>query len=179
MKNIFLLRHAKALPSTGEADHLRKLSDDGLQDASRLGDVIKRKKYDIDLCYCSSALRTKQTYEKIAEISPAKTIQFIEKIYSASTGDLFQIIQNSHDDHKSIMIVGHNPSIYELAAKLSGEGQVTLLNKLSSGYRPGTLSVIKADIDYWSDIQLGENILFDYCDPKDYNPRLAGPTDWT
>ena len=64
MKQIFLLRHAKSdWDSLNQQDFDRPLAKRGIEEADLLSKHIKEKHYLIDKVLCSSALRTKQTFD--------------------------------------------------------------------------------------------------------------------
>ena len=68
MKQIFILRHAKSSWDNRElADFDRPLSMRGENDAKKLNTFVKKKSFYIDKVLCSSANRTKETFDLIAD----------------------------------------------------------------------------------------------------------------
>lgn len=156
MKRLFLLRHAQAASAKGHADHERILTERGQAQAVTLGKTMSQKGYQPELVYCSFATRTRQTYDGLSvSLEPGK-VEYSEQIYYASRGELLDIIQKTSDEVSSILLVAHNPSIYELAVMLSSDQA-----RLSMGYNPATLSVLDCACENWADIQPGENTLVD------------------
>lgn len=169
MKRLFLLRHCEALPSQGAHDKDRHLSTRGHEQAKALGKAMQESGYTPQTILCSAATRTRQTFEGLSESFSALDIDFKDHIYTASTGELFTMIQEISDDIQQLMIIAHNPSIYELSLRLCGSEKPTMISKLGMGYAPGSLSVIDIVKDKWADIQLGENILENVISPSDYH----------
>ena len=67
MKQIFLLRHAKSDWSTlGQQDFERPLAKRGINDAMLISQYIQDKKHSVDAVFCSSAVRTKETFDLCA-----------------------------------------------------------------------------------------------------------------
>lgn len=179
MKTLFLLRHASALSSGEEGgDKERKLAPQGEADARALGRAMAHKDYRPDYVLCSSAARTRQTLECALEAPGDVQSDFQDVLYNGSAGDLLYAIRQGGGAADSLLVVGHNPGIHELAALLTGSGPQSLAARLAGGYRPGTLSVLKCDIESWDALQEGKNELADFLEPPDYNAP-ANPARWT
>ena len=178
MKTLYLLRHAMAMPSDGKSDSARKLAPQGKDDALALGHVMKTKSYAPDCVLCSPSIRTRETLESITESLGDLNAEFPDKIYDGTRGDLLAFIQSTDDKHDSLLVVGHNPGIHELAAILALEDSATLMNRLAGGYKPGSLCRLECPIDSWAAIQPAENMLKDFLEPLDYNAP-ATPARWT
>ena len=158
MKKLFLLRHAEA-SMNAPSDRERPLTDFGKSQASALGEDMKRKNFVPELIYCSPARRTSETYEglnfeNIAAEQP-------ERLYNAPACDLLNFIQNTNSNIASVMVIAHNPGIYQLAHVLAAEDVSDAYNKVLMGYPPASLSVLECDIDDWASIQPGQNTLID------------------
>src|SRR6056297_3405337 len=121
MKRLYILRHAKAMPAEGESDAERRLAPKGEQDAQSLGKIMSGKSYAPDLIYCSPARRTKETMEGLCQTLGEIKTKLEPKIYSASQGDLFTLIQNAEPSCETLILIGHNPAIHQLAATLATE----------------------------------------------------------
>jgi len=179
MKRLLLLRHAQALPAEGGSDIDRALSPKGLSDAYALGQTLKAKDIGPAHIVCSSAKRTQQTCgELLKGLEDNIHTEFSKMIYSASFGDLLHLIQSTDDELESLMVIGHNPTIYELAVRMASEGSDTDLNHLGQGYAPATLSVIETDIERWAEINPKACTLAALLDPLDYNAPST-PARWT
>ena len=179
MKRLLLLRHAQALPAEDGSDINRTLSPKGLADALALGKTLKKRELLPDYILCSSARRTQKTCEEVLKgLEENIHTEFLKSIYNASMGDLLTLIQSTKDSADTLMIVGHNPTIYELVATMAAEGNESVLNHLAQGYAPATLGVIETDIEHWANINPHACRIADLLDPLDYNAP-ARPTRWT
>ncbi len=180
MKRLLLLRHAQALPANGGQDFDRALSPKGLEDAAALGRTLIQRGLLPDYILCSSARRTQQTCKEALLKTDEHKIHssFTKDIYNASRGALFHLIQSLDHNPETVMLVGHNPAIYELAAMLATSGNDTVLARLGNGYQPASLSVIEAQIDNWAALDPDKCQIVDLLDPLDYNAP-ARPTRWT
>lgn len=178
-KKLFLLRHAQAASAQSNGDKSRNLTPKGIDDARALGQEMHRCDFIPDMILCSGATRTKETLAEIMKsLDKATTeITYDDIIYSGSTGDYLHLIQNMDDAYQNVLMVAHNPSIYELAILLSGMGSDSVMQRLSEGYQPATLSAIEVSCEKWADIQPAENTLIHIMNPMDYNAP-ARPTRW-
>jgi len=181
MKRLYLLRHAKTLSAEiGQDDFTRELAPQGVSDSDALGKELLRKSYVPELVLCSPALRTEQTMKGVLKSLPSESVsqKMVEKIYDSSRGDLFAQIQDAPDNVHALMLIGHNPAIYELSVMLASDGRDYLIDRLTVGFKPGTVSVFDCDCKSWGDFQPDANTLIDLLEPLDYNAP-ATPARWT
>lgn len=177
-KRLFLLRHAVALPATAaQDDFARNLAPAGVDDAHALGRYMKTCGFIPDYILCSSAVRTQQSLQHLAHDLDLPKAHYLKVFYTGAAGDYLHELQKIPDTAKNVLLIGHNPSIYELVARLCAHGRERALQKLTEGYRPASLSVIHCPRAEWGALQLDENYLYDLTDPLDYNAP-ARPTRW-
>lgn len=176
-KNLFLLRHAMAVNELSDGDQGRALAPKGKEDAEALGDYMKHHDFTPDLVLCSPARRTRETLEGVQTHLDADNVKTIDILYSGGAGDYLYEIQQCDDKYDNILIVAHNPSIYELARLLAAQGSDSVMQRLSEGYPPASLSVVNLVCEKWADIQPAENTLAAIVNPMDYNAP-ARPTRW-
>jgi len=176
-KRLFLLRHAIAVNEMSDGDEGRALAPKGIEDAQALGDYMKHHNYTPDLVLCSSARRTRETLEGVQTHLDAGNVKTLDILYSGSAGDYLYEIQQCDNKYDNILIVAHNPSIYELVRLLAAQGSDSVMQRLSEGYSPASLSVVNCVCEKWADIQPAENTLAAIVNPMDYNAP-ARPTRW-
>ena len=121
-RTLLVLRHAKSSwKNEGLADHDRPLSSRGKRDAVHMGREIQRRGLVPDLIICSTAKRARSTVKRILrEMNADPDIQYNDEIY---LGDIFshlQALSAAPDEARSLMIVGHNPTLEELVHLLTG-----------------------------------------------------------
>jgi phosphohistidine phosphatase len=121
MKTLLLLRHAKSSwdqPSLADFD--RPLNQRGLRDAPRMGKELARRKTRPELVLCSPALRARQTLELFTGPAGLTMEPIYEpRIYNASARNLLEVIQETPGRVDRIMLVGHNPGLEDLFARLT------------------------------------------------------------
>lgn len=112
MARLYILRHGKTetFSSTG-LDFDRNLVQRGERNSSQIGKMIHDHFQKPDLIVYSPANRTQQTASLILnEISDTLSIDD-RRIYNADPETLFDVITDHGFDHKTIMLVGHNPGL--------------------------------------------------------------------
>jgi phosphohistidine phosphatase len=152
MRRLLLLRHAKAERSIpGGSDHERALTERGRSDARKLGAYLARHALTPDLAVVSSAARTRQTWDMVAAaLSVAPPVQFDRSIYDATPEAILQAIKDVGPAAPTLLVIGHNPSLQELAAMLVASGDVETREQLSEGFPTSALAVIGFAFDDWS-----------------------------
>ena len=120
MKTILLLRHAKSDWGDPElTDFDRPLAKRGQKDAPLMGEVVKQLEHVPDLILSSPALRAQETAELVAEACGyKKSIEWVETFYTGGCDDSLTTLQGLPASIERVMVIGHNPTIEELAATL-------------------------------------------------------------
>ena len=125
-KHLFLCRHAHTQePAPGQRDFDRALTAAGRQEAALTGAFIASFGLKPDAFFCSAALRTFQTAEEIAQILSFKLseLKSSQDLYNIQSQSLLHRISNFEDNWQTVIIVGHNPAISEVASRL-GNGRI-------------------------------------------------------
>ena len=113
VKTLVLIRHSKAEP-LGEDDHARSLSPRGQSDATAVNRWLKEERIVPDRVIVSTARRTRETWALAGVIPPV----YDERVYEASVRDLRTLIAETEPSLETLVLVGHNPSIQDLAWQL-------------------------------------------------------------
>ena len=118
---LILLRHAKSDWSTGAPDHERPLAPRGLRQAPEAGRWLAAHIEQIDLAVVSTAERARATWSlAAAELDVAPDIRFADEVYGASADSLLSVVQGLSEDLSTVVLVGHNPGLDDLASTLAG-----------------------------------------------------------
>ena len=147
MKNLYLIRHAKAMPAVPTmADRDRPLDEHGERDAKRLGRRLHHDKLHVDLMISSPARRALGTARIIAHklIHDEGTIVVDERIYASDVDTLIRIIGETDSRIESLMLFGHNPELSMLARRLCDE-----IDDMPTC----ALARFRFDVQSWGDIE--------------------------
>lgn len=145
MARLYLLRHAKAgwaLPGVRDFD--RPLDDTGKADAEQVGERMSELGYVPDITLCSGALRARQTLEGVAARADTGRVHFDDTLYITDAAGYLDIIRN-HGDSGSILIIGHNPMMEDLASAVAGDGEEMARGALNGGFPTSGLAVVRFD----------------------------------
>lgn len=120
MKKLYLLRHADAAPKgPGQKDHERPLTPHGRRRAAEVATESKLKKLFFDIILTSPYVRARETARIFADIHeiPEKMIEEPFLACGCSVAEI-RMILSRHPDCDSILCVGHEPDLGEIAAAL-------------------------------------------------------------
>jgi phosphohistidine phosphatase len=117
--NIHFLRHAKTnqVSPTGR-DFDRELLQQGEEQLRSFQEFAGLNQLSLAHIYCSTAMRTRQSYAHIAGLFPNASISFHDELYLASATDLLQFINEKKSD-QDFLLIGHNDGLSELVSYLS------------------------------------------------------------
>jgi phosphohistidine phosphatase len=168
MRQLFLVRHAKAELATGSDDYARKLTGRGRADARRVAQALAGRHFLPDVLIHSGAARAKETAEILA--AEWRTKVGIEEdigLYDASLTTLFDRTRAIGHAHKSAGLVGHNPGLGELATALTRSGAEPEVSRLSAKYPTGAVAVLDFSIKRWVEIERSSAMLALYLTPAE------------
>ena len=173
-KTILLLRHAKSDWETRHnGDHERPLSPRGERAANTMAAHIAAHAPRPDLILCSTATRTRQTLLPVEKAlgSPAPATLIEDGLYLASEEELLERLQRVPEETGTVLLIGHNDGLGELAGRLPGRGPAELLGHLRSKYPTGALAVMRLPLGLWSALAPGTCELLAFIRPRDFEPR--------
>jgi len=158
-----VLRHAKAA-SQGPDDHGRALTARGRRQAAAVGGYVAgasvRGALAPALVLSSSARRAVETAEIVAAaLDPPVELVVERALYSADVDDAVEIVRGLVDDAASVMVVGHNPTMHELALGLLDARDTAGRARLEGGFPTAALAVTAVPTDSWARVTLGSATL--------------------
>lgn len=147
MKTLLLMRHAKSSWKDIElADHERPLKKRGHKDTFSIAKVLKKKDLIPDYIMSSSAVRSLETAQDLAEKLDYKgELSILDTLYMAEPKTYIDSIQSVPNDVERLLVVGHNPGL---------ESLVQILGDKIDSMPTGGLAVISLPIETWADLSL-------------------------
>jgi len=139
MKRVLLLRHAKSSWSDETlTDHERPLSSRGIRDAKRMAVYFEDKLLTPDYVLCSSATRARKTYALLAKRFKNEPELVVDgALYLPTPEALLQALRAVPEHAKSVLVVGHSPSLDALLlrcmSKSPSEARARISEKLPTG----------------------------------------------
>lgn len=165
---LYLLRHAKAVVADGKTpDFDRPLAVRGHRESVELASLLADRSYAPARVLCSSSQRTRETLGPLLSAWPINaSIEIARDLYNASANELLVLVRKQSSDTSSLMLIGHNPGIEQLARGLVGSGEDAVLRRLHDHYPPAGLAVIEFDSEAWADIRLSAGRLSAFEAPR-------------
>jgi phosphohistidine phosphatase len=167
MRRLLLLRHAKTeRAGPGERDRDRKLTMRGRADAPIIGAYMGRHGLAPDLVLVSPATRAEETWALVASaLAAAPRVVKDERIYNAGAELLISIVRETRNS-QTLLIVGHNPGLHDLAVRLIASGDVAIRERLSEKLPTAGLVVIDLPFDDWSRLHPNAGRLERFVSPR-------------
>ena len=166
MKRLYLLRHAKSSwddPTLADQD--RPLAPRGRRAAKVIAKHLRRKGISPQLVLCSPSTRTRQTLKRLAPgLRENADIRIEPELYTASAAVLLEVLHEVPDEIESVMLIGHNPGIQDLALNLAGVGSE--IARLRSKFPTAGLATLEFN-GTWRELAPGSAELVSFVKPKE------------
>jgi phosphohistidine phosphatase len=167
MRTLYLLRHAKSSwADPGLRDDGRPLAPRGRRDAKRIARHVGRLGIEPELVLCSTSARTRETLELVRPaLGSAAWVRLEAELYAASAGSLLERLRAVPDDVASVLLIGHNPGLQELALLLAAAGAE--LERLEAKFPTAALATLTIARTTWTRLSDGDAELAAYVVPKE------------
>ena len=165
VKTLYLLRHGKSDWDNSLPDHDRPLAPRGVRAAASIAAHLRKMGAGPELVACSSAVRATETLDPIREaVGNSAEIRVEDALYGAAASDLMDWLRKLPDELSSVMIVGHNPTVEDLATQLAGRGPK--LERMREKFPTAALATLAIPRS-WGDLEPGVAELTDFVVPRD------------
>lgn len=163
-RTLVLLRHAKSDYPPDAADHDRPLATRGIREAGLAGDWLRAQFRDIDQVLCSTATRTRQTFQQTALSAP---VRYVDRLYESTPGTVLDEINSVPEDVATLLLIGHEPTMSQLALGLAGvRGTDPRAEaRVATKFPTSGIAVLRVD-GPWRDLELGGAALVDFHVPR-------------
>ena len=167
VRTLYLLRHAKSSwDDPTVADHERRLSPRGRRDAQRIAEHIDRLGIAPSLVLCSTSRRTRETLERVRAALDTAAVSLEPELYAASADTLLERLHGVPDEIASVMLIGHNPGLEDLALFVASNGPE--LARLETKFPTAALATLTLlPTATWQRLSEADAVLAAYIVPKD------------
>jgi phosphohistidine phosphatase len=171
MRQLLLLRHAKSSWDDPRlADHARPINARGRRNAEAMAARMRELGLSPDVVLVSSARRTLQTLEAIGPLEGSPLIEPMDAIYLAAWPTLLDTLRNVRETARSVLLIGHNPGLHDLAMALAGPGGMAgggaMAIQLAAGYPTASLTEFAVAVP-WRQLEAGGGRLVRFLTPAD------------
>lgn len=146
-RRLVLLRHAKAEHGGAHDDHNRALALEGRRQAGQVGAALRDAGLVPDLVLCSSSVRTRQTWDLVRAGLGAEVgdVQVLDALYEAGARDVLELVRGAGDAVRTLLVVGHEPTMSQAAAMLAGPGSDEAAQmRVRTGVPTGSWTLLEA-----------------------------------
>lgn len=177
MRQLLLLRHAKSSWDDPQlADHARPLNARGRRAAAAMARAMRELGLAPEVVLVSSARRTLQTLEALAPLPDSPIVEPMDALYLAPWEKLLDAVHGVPETARSVLLIGHNPGLHELALALAGAAAMTTRDgaarRLAEAYPTGALAEFSVATP-WRFLEAGGGRLVRFLTPRDL-PEMAG-----
>jgi phosphohistidine phosphatase len=163
-RTLLLLRHAKSDYPEGVADHDRPLAPRGVREAGLAGDWLRAHAPAVDAVLCSTAARTRETLARTRIDAP---VEFSDRLYDATPGAIVEEINNVDPDVETLLVIGHEPAMSQLALGLATEdgSNPTAAEGISTKFPTSAIAVLRTS-EPWDRLALDGATLVTFHVPR-------------
>ncbi len=172
MRQLLLLRHAKSSwDDPMLADHARPLNARGRRAAQAMATAMRDLGLAPDVVLVSSARRTLQTLEAISPFADSPLVEPMDDIYLAPWPRLMDILRKVPETARSVLLIGHNPGLQDLALALAGAkgmagASASAARRMAEGFPTCALAEFSVATP-WHDLEEGGGRLIRFLVPAD------------
>jgi phosphohistidine phosphatase len=129
-------------------------------------DYLEAEEIRPELVLCSSALRTRETLARILPgLGPELTVRIEPALYSFEAEQLLQRLREAPGGVGSVMVIGHNPAMQELASVIAAGGN--RLDELRKGFPTAALAELDLRVGSWRELAPGSGRLTRFVVPRE------------
>ncbi len=185
-RELVLFRHAKsAWPDV--PDHQRPLARRGRRDAPVMGRWLRGAGHVPDQVLCSTARRARQTWQFAQDgLGATPPVSFDDDLYLGSAVQLLDLIRGAPSAARTLLVVGHDPAVPELALMLaatapagdaeggSGAAPAAAFDRMRAKFPTAAIAVLRFGGN-WDQLAPGSARLTTFVTPRDLATTRAKP----
>jgi phosphohistidine phosphatase len=170
MHQLLLLRHAKSSWDDAKlADRDRPLNKRGRRAAGTIRQAMLDLGLTPDVVLVSPSRRTQETLAALEPWDDTPLVEQMETLYLASAAQLLAVLRDVNETVRSVMLIGHNPGMHELAVQLAAASAPN--ERLTAGFPTAALAEF-AVATQWQRLDAAGTRLVRFLTPRDL-PGMA------
>ena len=129
------------------------LTERGRRDAKKLGVYLARHAFVPDRALVSTCGADARNLGAARRgLRQAPPVDFDERLYNASPQAILQTIKETGPETGTLLVIGHNPGLQELAAMLVASGDIDARERLGEDFPTSALAAISFAAEDWSGV---------------------------
>jgi phosphohistidine phosphatase len=166
VRELHLLRHAKSSWDDPQLpDDRRPLTKRGRRAAKAMGRHLRDQRIDPRLILCSPAVRARETLERIEPMLGGRIVRVEAALYGADVRTLLKEIGTVPDAVASLLVIGHNPGLQDLALQLARPSPA--VRDLETKFPTAALATLAVGDQGWPALQPHAADLVRFVRPRD------------
>ena len=165
-KTLILFRHAKSSWADNAEDHERPLAERGRKAAPVMAKWLVGKGLKPTVALVSTARRTQETWALVAPAFGKVTKRDAPAIYEAPAERILDAIHAVEHSVDSLIIVGHNPGMEDVAKLLMKDDGGEPGARLRRKFPTAGIAVLNLPVDDWTEVTVHIAELADFVTPK-------------
>lgn len=161
---LYIMRHAQAEDVHSDLlDKDRELTSKGQQEALIIGTQLAKQGFNPEYIYTSIANRTKHTATLVSDVLKVDIEHVIEEeeLYNSSIRSYLNFINKIDAGIRSVILVGHNPTVSYLAEYLT--------NAEIGSMSTAGLCLLQITVPSWKEVGKDSATLLDYIYPEQFS----------
>jgi phosphohistidine phosphatase len=162
---LMLMRHANTEDGQEKEDFQRVLTELGKTEAAQAADFLHE--HQIDKVLVSFVKRTMQTSKIIEEKASVKEIEIVTELYEGGEDAIINLLASQEDHNKHLLVIGHNPLIYNVAMSLSKNDSPEYNELIATAMPTARIIIIDfREINSWGKIRNQKGDIIEIFTPK-------------
>ena len=153
MRRLILLRHGKAAPQGSAPDFERSLEMRGIEESRHVGTYLLEESIVPDLVLVSSSFRTRETWQAVSSTLGEVDHRFVPELYLASSDQVLESIREHALGANTVLVIGHNPSLHDLAVELVDHGDRYAFARLREHFPTASFVVLDLPDGEWANLR--------------------------
>lgn len=168
MLRLMLMRHAKSSWDHPELDDYdRPLNKRGRKACDMMGSFLQTNNLQPNRIICSSAQRTRETLGRLLPYFDGTIdIRLTRTIYERPAGDYLQAIRQAGQTAQTLLVIGHNTALEDMATILAGKGNPDIRQRMQEKFPTAAIAILDFEENRWEDIGPGAGTLIAFAAPR-------------
>ncbi|MBV9249914.1 MAG: histidine phosphatase family protein [Acetobacteraceae bacterium] len=171
MRQLLLLRHAKSSWDDPKLpDRERPLNARGRRAAAAMRRAMRELGLCPDVILVSPARRAVETLDALEPWDETPLVEAAESLYLANAGQMFGVLHGVGDVVRSVLLIGHNPGLHDLALALAAPQPVDYAGEAARRLEKGFPTAALAEFSIvapWSQLYAGGGRLLRFLTPRE------------
>lgn len=169
-KCLILFRHAKSSWPDDVGDHERPLAERGRKAAPIMARWLVGRRLKPALALVSTARRAQETWQLVSPELGKIPKRDLGQIYEAPAERILDVIRGVEPSVDSLLIIGHNPGLEDLAGLLMRDDGGEAGTQLRQKFPTAAIAVLSLPVEDWTEVAPQIAALDHFVTPKMLTP---------